>query len=469
VNGGDDWTQLALPGVAPAQVVSPKLSVCRRSGRPTFVAVLLSVGKEGFVFTSDNGGDTFVRKKPIEAPELYAAWCTTIAVDPTNPSVILAGHVSLFRSTRGGERWSAVGVDGDPPSAGHHDQQAIVFDPSDHQHVYVATDGGVFESRDNGATWSPCSQGLVTTQCYTVAVSRSNSFRIAITTQDNGVYQSDGAPTFTEISSTEGGWIDYDPTNAETLYVDTRYEELKKSTRGGVPGTWTGLGIQSDAAIREALAIARPNPRSLLVVDREGRIRRSTDAGGAWSPALTPAGVKMCAVEYAVSDASWAYAASDDGRIWCSTDGGAGWTELPRGALPACPVNDIEVDPATPRRVFLAFGANDVTFGADTRALWRGEVASMTSVAWSDISGTTPATSLPPRLPITALAIHPDTSDTLFAAHLLGVHRTDDGGRSWARFDEGLPHCFVSDLDVHETSRALYLATMGRGVYRWAL
>jgi len=32
-----------------------------------------------------------------------------------------------------------------------------------------------------------------------------------------------------------------------------------------------------------------------------------------------------------------------------------------------------------------------------------------------------------------------------------------------------LPNTFVSDLDLHEASRTLYAATMGRGVFRFRL
>jgi len=53
----------------------------------------------------------------------------------------------------------------------------------------------------------------------------------------------------------------------------------------------TDLGIESDAAIREALAIARPNPRALLVVDRTGRVRRSTNGSASWTTTLEPPGV----------------------------------------------------------------------------------------------------------------------------------------------------------------------------------
>jgi photosystem II stability/assembly factor-like uncharacterized protein len=464
IDGGDHWTRLTLPGLADASAISPKLALRPRRGAPPFVAVLTA----GSVFTSPDGGDHFAARAPVDAPS-YAAWCTAVAVDPTDEQVLLVGHIRLWRSTQGGHRWKPVGHTAEPPSAGHADQQAIVFDPRNHDHVYVATDGGVFESVDNGATWSPRHLGLETTQCYTVAVSRSTPLRIGITTQDNHVYQSTGGAAFTSILRVEGGWIEYDPNDSRVVYADTRGPTMTKSTDGGVK--WDRLPIESDAAIREALTLTRHDSRRLLVVDTTGRIQRSTSGGASWTVTLDLPGVTLCAVEYAPADAARAYAASTQGRVWCSNDGGGTWHELPRNGAPAPahPVNDIEVDPTNPRRVFLAFGANDITFGSDTRAVWRLDVASVNQAVWTDVSGQSAASSLPPRLPVTGLAIDARAPDTLYAAHLLGVHRSVDGGVSWSPFDQGLPNCFVSDLDLHDPTRALYLATMGRGLYRMAL
>ena len=463
-DGGDHWTRLALPGLAESSAISPKLALRPRSAASPFVAVLTA----GRVFTSPDGGDHFTAQDSVEAPS-YAAWCTAIAVDPLDERILLVGHIKLWRSTRGGQGWTVVGHAAKPSTAGHADQQAIVFDPRNHDHVYVATDGGVFESIDNGASWTPRSRGLETTQCYTVAVSRTTPLRIGITTQDNHVYQSTGGASFTSILAVEGGWIDYDPNDSQIVYADTRGPTMTRSTNGGVQ--WMLLPVESDAAIREALALTRHDSRRLLVVDGTGRIQRSTSAGEAWSVTLDLPGITLCAVEYAPADADWAYAASTQGRVWCSNDGGGTWHELPPGVTPAParPVNDIEIDPGNPHRLFLAFGANDVTFGSDTRAVWRLDVASVNQAVWTDVSGQSPASSLPPRLPITGLAIDPRAPDTLYAAHLLGVHRSVDGGVSWSPFDQGLPNCFVSDLDLHESTRALYIATMGRGLYRLAL
>jgi len=469
VDGGDHWTRLPLPGLAESDAIAPKLALCRRPSGSLFVAVL----SNGSVFTSADAGDTFARRSGLP-PVYYASWCTAIAVDSSDPDVLLAGHVRLFRSSDGGQNWTKVGLEGTPESDGHSDQQAIVFDPGNHDRVYVATDGGVFVSSNNGRTWAGRSEGLMTAQCYTVAASRAGALRIGITTQDNHVYQSDGGPAFTRIARGEGGWIEYDPTTSRTVYVDTRSRGLEVSRNGGAE--WDPLSVDSDATIREALSIARSDPRHLLVVDRSGRLRRSTDGGTTWTAALDAPRAVLRAVEFAPSDARRAYAATGDGCVWCSDDGGATWHELEPSPFPPFlaedrprpPANDIEIHPQDPRRIFVAFGSDDLSFGIDMRAVWRGDVTSVTTVTWTDISGTAP-NSLPARLPITALVVDPAVPDTLYAAHLLGVHKTVDGGRRWTPFDDGLPNCFVSDLDVHEPTRTLYLATMGRGLYRAAL
>jgi photosystem II stability/assembly factor-like uncharacterized protein len=221
--------------------------------------------------------------------------------------------------------------------------------------------------------------------------------RIGFTTQDNGAYQTDGDPRVVEIDNHEGGWIEYDPSDSSTLYLDTRGltgpYPMRKSTQGGEPGTWQELGIESDAAIREALSIAQGDRNRLLVVDSQGRLHRSTTGGVPatnWRVVLAPAGVHMIAVEFAPSNSSHAYAASDRGRVWHSADGGATWQELPGAGLPPHPVNDVEIDHRNPLRLYLALGSDDVTFGTDVAAVWRGDVTASGGATWTDVSGTPP-------------------------------------------------------------------------------
>lgn len=88
-------------------------------------------------------------------------------------------------------------------------------------------------------------------------------------------------------------------------------------------------------------------------------------------------------------------------------------------------------------------------------------------MTWTEVSGRIAAASLP-DLAITGIALHPTLEETIFVSNILGVYRSVDGGESWAPYDEGLPNCFVSDLDIRplKVGAALYASTMGRGIYR---
>ena len=85
----------------------------------------------------------------------------------------------------------------------------------------------------------------------------------------------------------EGGWVDYDPGDSRTVYLDTRNTQapwpMRRLTLGpsGEPVSVqaftddTGAPLESDATIREALAIARTRPAWLPLspapVDYSGR------------------------------------------------------------------------------------------------------------------------------------------------------------------------------------------------------
>lgn len=166
---------------------------------------------------------------------------------------------------------------------------ALVFDLADSRHVWVAPDEGVFESNDGGSTWHAKNDGLCTTQCYTVAVGTS-PYRRAITTQDNRCYQAEGTDDFRIVlDRLEGGWVDYDPGDSGTVYLDTRNTQgpwpMRRLTLGpsGEPLSVQALHRRHRSAPRErrdhpgGLAIARTRPAWLLVVTSAGRLLGSTD------------------------------------------------------------------------------------------------------------------------------------------------------------------------------------------------
>lgn len=449
-NGGNTWTRLSNGIDTGAVADAPKLALGQNGAHGTqFVAVKMG----DRVYTSTDGGTTFTRRTDVGNPIWFTAWANVIAVDPQNENVLFAGASNLYRSTNGGTSWTQVGGYG---TSVHPDMQDVVFDPADHNHVYVANDGGIWASADNGITWSFASRGLVATHLYNMGVSQTPTLRYGGAIQDDNGYRYDGAADWQPLNAGEGGYVEYDPTDEKIIYHDAWFSNLRKSTDGGA--TWTDLGINTDTDYAEPLAISRGNHNLLLVIKSGGTISRSTNGGTTWTDVLTP-GLAFSAIAFAPSDDHHAYVATSSGRVWHSADRGVNWTELDTTALPNAKIHTVAVDWSEPRRLYVAFA------GAGIRHLFRGDLDASGNATWFDVSGALAAVSLP-DLPLTGLALHPAHDEVIYVSTLLGVLRSADGGDSWAPFDDGLPNAFVSDLDMRASDRALFASTMGRGIYR---
>lgn len=483
LDGGTSWTFLTNGLLTGPPADAPKVALGRGGAHGTqFVAVKMS----NRVFSSVDGGTTFT-PQPVNPgfQTLQGRYMNVIAVDPTDEAVLFGGDFHLFRSADGGATWTDVSTSGAARRERiHEDVQALVFDPADHDTLFVASDGGIYRSVDNGQHWAALhgaggipadpivNSNLVTLQCWTVAVSQTPTLAVAVTSHDNYTYAWAGDRTFTYLNYAnrgEGGWVEYDPTNADVAYTDNWYSNVVKTVNasaGWQAESWTDLGLDTSNLNLEAFAIGRVHPTRLLAIRRaDGAVVRSTTGGAPWATVLAVPAEEISAVQLAPSDDDHGYAASASGRVWHSTDGGATWTELARAGLPAARVHDIEVDWDDPRRVYLAFGTRGALGAVGFRPLWRGVVDAGAQATWFDASGGLPALSLP-DLGLTGLALDPTLDDTLYVSNIVGVYRSTDAGESWHAFDEGLPNAFVSDLDIRKRDRTLWVSTMGRGVYR---
>ncbi|HYU19552.1 MAG TPA: hypothetical protein VEQ11_12745, partial [Chloroflexota bacterium] len=364
--------------------------------------------------------------------------------------------------------WDQIGG---RPTGVHVDQQAIAFDPNGHRHVYLANDGGIFASRDNGrlGSWRFASRGMVATHVYVMSVSQTATLCYGGSIQDDFAYAYVGPREWSPLAAGpgqgggEGGYVEYDPSNHEVIYHDPFASNLLKSADAGA--TWADLGIDTPADYAEPLAISWHDPDLLLAISvapDEGLVR-STDGGSTWNKVLDQH--FLTTVQLAPSDDHHAYAADALGSVWHSSDRGATWAPLNTNALPDEKVQCLAVDWGDPQRIYVALGQTTGTRVAGVRWLWRGDLVAAGAVTWFDASGSTPAASLP-DLPLTALALHPTLDDVIYVSNMLGVLRSLDGGDSWASYDQGLPNAYVSDLDVRPRDRSLFASTMGRGIYR---
>ena len=170
-----------------------------------------------------------------------------------------------------------------------------------------------------------------------------------------------------------------------------------------------------------------------------------------------------------------------------STDNGNTWTDISGGAVsyqggntnPYPPlyseaswktIDDIAIDPDNSNIIFLALSGlfRDHQTGIpipDSRRVLRSIDGGLTWFDFSEGLGV---------LPCHTLAIQKtDNYKRIFVGNEVGVFYRDITSiptfTPWQPFQEGLPTCIVTDLDIRECTNELYAATNGRGVFRTSL
>ncbi len=202
-NGGASWTKLTK-GLPPVEMGRVGLAINPRN--PNIIYALVTAQKnEGGFFRSDDAGASWTRiGKQIggrgngegEQGGRGAAGASNnddwyrggdpgyyneIVVDPENPEVIFSPQTNVWRSEDGGKTWRMVSM----PDV-HIDFHEILWDPSDHRHMLIGSDGGLYETYDGMRTWRHFTN-LPLSQFYRIWTDNARPFyHVCGGAQDNG-------------------------------------------------------------------------------------------------------------------------------------------------------------------------------------------------------------------------------------------------------------------------------------------
>ena len=151
LNSGDDWKDISpvLDGSTISCIEIPITDSQR---------IYVST-ENGGIFRSTDRGKTWSAN--ISSSVLPGHTVTRLETSPIDANRVYAtvanyGHSHVFRSNDGGLTWSDIDR-GQLPDVPHH---AIAISRAAPDTLYVATDAGVFISRDAGATWANLSGNL---------------------------------------------------------------------------------------------------------------------------------------------------------------------------------------------------------------------------------------------------------------------------------------------------------------------
>ncbi len=150
MNGGTTWTKLTK-GLPEGDVGRVGLAVDPRKPNTVLALIHAKAGEAGTYGSEDNGASWTKLNSSVGGG---AAYYCELFVDPWRSDTIWSANTRLEWSRDGGKTFGNVanmqGV--------HVDFHEVVFDPVDKNHILVASDGGLFESYDEGKNWRKVEQ-----------------------------------------------------------------------------------------------------------------------------------------------------------------------------------------------------------------------------------------------------------------------------------------------------------------------
>jgi hypothetical protein len=184
-------------------------------------------------------------------------------------------------------------------------------------------------------------------------------------------------------------------------------------------------------------------------------------------------------VKYSPKYSSVAMLGTNDANVWIGFNLGTGtasqanWVNV-TGAntvLPLRPVQGIALDPTVtaanlPVGYAAVGGFNENTPGSPGNVFQITCAADCGSFTWVNKTGNLP------DIPVDSIIVNPNMPQQVFAGTDWGVYYTDDitvGSPTWLRFENGIPHAMVWDMQIDRGSTTLSVWTRSRGAYAFPL
>jgi photosystem II stability/assembly factor-like uncharacterized protein len=405
--------------------------------------------------------------------------CGSLAMDPSNSSVLYLGlgdpfdgtGVGLVKSTDGGSTWSSPVYLGNSTVI-----TQVMVAPANPNIVLATTDQGIFRSTDAGATWSlvniatgqadaPYGWSIAWTGGSGFAVSLEAAYAATSGTTDGQIWiTADNGATWTRASGVTitGGvgriTVASAPSNRQTLYAmaavpnattSTDLADIFRSTNGGA--TWTALGaarrrysnrntesssvgtlLNGQGWYDQLVAVHPTNPNTVYFGGAL-LLARTTDGGTSFSQTTNWLG--QFSLPYVHADfhaaafnSAGALFIGTDGGVFRSTDNGVTWTDSLNVGLTTHLLYSVGSSPAN--RAAVIGGLQD-----NGTRLRSGETSTFNQVIGGDGFGSD---------------IHPTNAQMMLGSlYYTRIYRSTNGGSSFTQSCSGIAECGGSNAPFY--------------------
>lgn len=450
---GDTW----------ATVSDAQFSILGNAGRvelavtPDFASVVYAIagdwdnGLVGFYYSTSSGQDFTwtLADSSTTSHGQFTPYCVGLVAHPDNWIDVYGGMQVVNHS-------NVSGVSGSWNNIGSGNIHVDIHDMAVTSNaLYVANDGGLYKTTNDGVTWTDLSPGLAITEVYRIAGTPDDSGLYYCGTQDNGSLKSDNSNNFVTATGGDGMTCRIDYTDSDIVYTSSQNGNFNKSTDGG--SSFSGLSVPGDGSAWITPMIMDPSDPDILFFGKDS-VYRSDDGGNNFVYLGMPSGGNINVLAQGTDNRNRLYA-SDEGEIYrtngaLTNSGPASWTQIDNG-VPNLFVSGMAVDPDNANRLWVALsGYTDgekVYFTADGGA------------SWVNISGGLP------NIPMNCIVHHDIADDGLYIGTDIGVFYLDDSLGDWIYFSHSMPAANVNDFYIHEGDGIITAGTFGRGLWKSSL
>lgn len=408
--------------------------------------VYLTFGKDRLLYRSEDNGNSFLPMN-LNAPrtEMYNA---ATAVSPTNPDLVIFGEVWLWRSVVGGLIILNTGL-----NTVHVDVHDIQFNPLNN-YIYIATDGGVYRSTDEGVSWAPMYNGMQTTQFYHFTSVNGNNNMILGGAQDIGMIQSTNNGSTFELELMGDGFEASYPNNTSNTFFYVTNWQVSKGSRN--PSVRTNITPPGTFDFYPSVAV-HPTSDHVIYAGYVNGVYRSDNSGNSWtnkgasgSSGPSPSGGLAVSANMPdrvyTSNNTELWVSDNKGDTWTKVSGNPGWPVISS----AIPITDITTRSNNANEIWVTLGG----YAANNKVFY----SSNAGATWTNLSGTLP------NSPVHCIKY--SSQGDAYIGTDQGVYYMAIGMSDWVPFYNGLPFIPVTDIFINESGGIIRASTFGRGIWQ---
>lgn len=337
----------------------------------------------------------------------------------------------------------ALGSDWTPRGPWYGEVSAIAFGPGAAPPVYAGTGITVFWSLDGGLQWEWRGSGLPPSRVNKLIASSDDPGVVLAGLLGGGVYQSNDYGANWSPASGISATVQ-DLAVAELAGVETFFAASDAGMFGSNDGgaTWKPAGL---AGLDVNAVEYQPLDGLLFAAMPDGDVRRSPDGGTTWVPANAGIGGTIFAITAHPDSAGVLYAGGyPNSAVFKTLNGGTTWQAIqsPSFRQPTMFIYDIAIDSGTSSSVVIASYLGGAYRSENGGGTWQ---AANTGIANTELY---------------ALVAHPSQPGTfLCGSYRRAIYATTDGAASWAERSMGLSGSHTRAIALHPPSDRLWAGT----------